>query len=481
MNILKKIRENKLASNMVYQMCYQGLALVYPLITTPVISKAFGAEVFGIYSYTYTIAYYFSLIAALGIQTHGSRLIAIYRDSKEQMRKTFWELYFVQLLCSLLSFILYAIFVILNEKVYADVSMAQGIIILTAMVDISWFFTGLEQFKTMVLRNFMIKILSLVLIFTIIHSKEDLLLYVFIMAGTNLLGQLSIWPAAISKVGCPRFSWKGSQKHMPTVLKLFLPVLALNSYALVDKTLLGLFRSMNEVGWYENTDKIIRMPINFVNAAGAVMLPRASYNISRGGDKENNEMVRRTLEFACMLIIPLIFGLIAIAEELVPWYMGDSFLPCIQYIKILSPVIFFMTISNILRMQFFIPHQMDRIYITSIVMAAAVNIFLSISLVESHGIDGVVFATICSEAVGAIFLVVNSWNNVEYIKLVPWLIVYVLCAIPMYLLVRQVGYMLGSSVISTFLQVILGMIVYMFEILIVYLLSGKKHIQFLKK
>lgn len=42
---------------------------------------------------------------------------------------------------------------------------------------------------------------------------------------------------------------------------------------------------MQEVGYYENSDKLVRMPTGLVVAACAVLLPRASYFISHG-DKE---------------------------------------------------------------------------------------------------------------------------------------------------------------------------------------------------
>lgn len=76
--------KDRLKVNILYQLSYQTLVLLYPLLTTPVISRAFGSEVYGIYGYTYSIAFYFSLIAVLGIHTYGARMVAFKRNDRRE-------------------------------------------------------------------------------------------------------------------------------------------------------------------------------------------------------------------------------------------------------------------------------------------------------------------------------------------------------------------------------------------------------------
>ena len=53
--------------NFIYNIIYQILVIILPLITAPYIARTLGAEAVGIYSYTNSIAYYFLMIAMLGI------------------------------------------------------------------------------------------------------------------------------------------------------------------------------------------------------------------------------------------------------------------------------------------------------------------------------------------------------------------------------------------------------------------------------
>ena len=51
--------------NYIYNLTYQILVTIVPLITTPYLSRVLGAESIGIYSYTLSITTYFILFGSL--------------------------------------------------------------------------------------------------------------------------------------------------------------------------------------------------------------------------------------------------------------------------------------------------------------------------------------------------------------------------------------------------------------------------------
>ena len=69
--------------NFIYNLGYQVLTFLTPLITTPYLSRVLGAEKTGLYSFSYSIAYYFVLFAMLGLNNYGNREIAKVRDDIE--------------------------------------------------------------------------------------------------------------------------------------------------------------------------------------------------------------------------------------------------------------------------------------------------------------------------------------------------------------------------------------------------------------
>lgn len=452
--------QDKLSSNIFYQMLYQGFSFLFPLLTTPLISRAFGAEVLGIYSYTYVIAFYFSLAAVLGIHNYGSRLVAIHRDNIRELKTLFNELFSLQLFCTALTVFVYLIYLSRLSDYDQTASLLQGIIIITALFDISWFFSGMEQFKLMVLRNTFIKVASLVFIYLFVHSKEDLNIYIVIMTLTGLVGQLATWPALQQSVGLPVVTIHGIKKHITQVIRLFLPVIAINAYTLIDKTFLAFFRTMNEVGYYENSERLIRMPIGLVNAASAVLLPRAAYFIAHGEGKKNNNLVIKSMKYIMMLVIPIAIGLVGIAAELVPWYLGNDFYPCINIITMLSPIIVCMSVSSILRLQYYIPNKLDTQYTVSIVSSAAINLVITGLLTYSWGIYGVICGSVVSEVFSSIYLLWGARKDLNYKGLMPILVYSLVDSMVMFIVVKKIGQLLGSGFMSNIIQIVGGFLLY---------------------
>lgn len=452
--------DKRLWKNILYQGLYQGLVVFYPILTTPLISKAFGSDVLGIYSFTYSIAYYFSIIAGLGIHTHGSRIIAINRENEKILCKQFKSLYSIQFFFSSCVLAVYVVFVLFFSDSYKETQLLQGLLIVAAMIDISWFLSGLERFKVMTLRNAAIKLCSLGLIYLLIHTKEDLNKYVLIVAGTNCLGQLSVWPVAVRFFRYKSIKLDDIKGHIIPVCKLFLPVLALNSYVLIDKVVLGIFRTINEVGYYENCDRLIRMPVGLSSAICAVVFPRAAYYVSKGENAKNDQLIMSMLRYNYIIGIPVILGLQGMASGIVPWYMGNDFLPCISYLCLLAPIIFFMITNYILRLQYFVALKRDKEYIHSILIAVMINIILNLMLVGKYGVYGVIIGSLCSEITASGYLWKKSKDELNYKALLPDIKRCLIFSIIMVIVIRVIGNHIPAGFWTSLVQIVIGIIIY---------------------
>ena len=163
----KEMYEPSVKKNYVYRLFYEILAVITPFITAPYVSRVLGADGIGIYSYTSSIMTYFTLFAALGTATYGAREIAQHRDNKIETSKLFWEIELMTVGTSLVCLIVWG-FVILFSKEYRWYYIALVPTLLGTMFDVSWFFTGLEQIKYIVLRNTICKFLGIVLLFLLV-------------------------------------------------------------------------------------------------------------------------------------------------------------------------------------------------------------------------------------------------------------------------------------------------------------------------
>ena len=89
--------------NFALTLSYNILNILIPFISTPYIARVLGAEKNGIYSYSYSVAYYFVIFAMLGLNNYGNRTIAAVRDDKEKLSKTFWDIYYMQFSLSIIT------------------------------------------------------------------------------------------------------------------------------------------------------------------------------------------------------------------------------------------------------------------------------------------------------------------------------------------------------------------------------------------
>ena len=99
--------KKSITKNYIYNMIYQALTLILPLVTTPYLSRVLGSEPIGIYSYTYSIVSYFLLFGSLGVNLYGQREIAYVSEDKKKRKKVFWEITTCRFVTMFIAIIIY--------------------------------------------------------------------------------------------------------------------------------------------------------------------------------------------------------------------------------------------------------------------------------------------------------------------------------------------------------------------------------------
>ncbi len=465
-----KIKSQSLKMNFVFQTLYQVIILVIPLVVSPYLTRALGDTSLGIYTYTYSIAYYFVLFAMLGISKHGQRVIATRKNDETALRKTFWSLYFVHSLFSVLAIALYIGFVFLFGGEYKTVYLIQIVYVVSALFDVTWLFYGLENFKSVVIRNLIIKVAECVCIFVFVKSSADLVIYTIIMSVSICAGQLVMIPQALVWVKPIKFSRQDIKEHVKPLFVLFIAVVATSLYTVFDKTLLGYMTNKENVAFYEYSNKIITVPQTVISVVATVLFPRACACLANGEVEKSQRYMNFSLHFTNIVGIGSIFGLLGVSKLFAVLYYGNEFAICGNLIMALSPVIYIVGLGAILRIQYMIPNHMDTQYILSMVLSAVTNIAVSVALIPVLGIYGTVLGTIFAELVGLVFQLIVCRKFLSIKKVVLTLIPYLVCSAVMFGAIYLVRTFLNSTWWDLILQIAVGIVVY-FALCAVYLLT----------
>ena len=451
---------SQMKKNYLYNVLYQVLILVMPLVTIPYVSRILGADGVGIYSYTYSIAYYFVLIAMLGINNYGNRTIAKNRQNKEQLSTTFWGIYSIQLIMSAIMIALYVFYALTIENRYPVVTLVQLIYVISVIFDINWFFFGMEKFKVTVTRNIIIKILSIFCIFIFVDSADDLWLYTLIMAGGTFLSQIILWPFLLREIEIPNYKKIHIKSHIKPCLVLFIPVVAVSLYKVMDKMMLGVMADISELGYYEQAEKITTFPIAFITAVGTVMLPRMSNLMSKNMIQEIRSVIGKAMDFMMFLAYPIVFGLIAVSDSFVPLYMGDSFMKSSILLSLLSVTIIFISLANAIKTGFMLPKVMDKAYATLTIVGAVVNLIINLLLIPSLQSVGACIGTIVAEFV---VMVMQLYYVRKYLPVVDYVkstMVFLLKGLVMFAMVWPIRWMNLPDIQMIVAQVVVGVAVY---------------------
>jgi len=446
--------------NFIYNIIYQILVLIIPLITAPYLSRIIGSEGIGIYSYTYSIVNYFMLITLLGVNNYGNRSIAKVRDEPEKLSKTFWSIYLLQLIMGILMLIVYLIYVLCFDNKYKTVALIQSFFIVSAMLDINWLFFGLEEFKKTITRNSFIKIGNVILVFLLIKEKNDVWKYALIMAGMTCLSQLILWGFARQKVKLSKIKWKDILKHIKPNLVLFVPVIAVSLYKIMDKIMLGSLASVSEVGLYENAEKIINIPMTIITALGTVMLPRMSNMIAKGKKDIAEKYISKSIVFVMFLSLAMCMGLIGVGYNFAPFFFGKEFTKTGILIMLLSTTLPFLSFANVLRTQYLIPQEKDKIYIKSVFLGAITNLLMNFVFIPLYGSIGACFGTIAAEFSVMFYQTMAVRKELPIKEYIINSIPFLIKAIIMLILIYPFNYLEMSSLVRLIIQVGLGCIVY---------------------
>lgn len=459
MNNSKSVTKNYL-----YNLIYQILLIIIPIITTPYVSRVLGADGVGKYSFSNSIASYFVIFASLGFGYYAQREIAKYQDNKKKQSEIFWEIIIVRSVSVLTALVVYFTVMALGvfKEEYTLLMMILSVSILAVAFDISFLFAGNEDFSKTVLTNTVVRILNVIAIFVFIKDRNDLWKYVLITVLTVLTANASL--AVYVKNYLCKIEIKSLRpiRHIKPAVILFLPTIAISVYTYLDKTMIGVITGSDfENGFYEQAEKIVKIVMTVVTSLGTVMIPRNSNAFERKDMNAIRQNIYRSVRFVLFLGIPMMIGLIAVSDNIVPWFLGDGYYKSANIMKILSVLILAIGLSNVFGLQYLIPAGEDKKFTVSVTCGAVTNFSLNLVLIRLFKSYGAAIATIVAEITVAVIMFCFIRKNISLREILKSSIKYLISGIIMFVPCFMLGRILAPSIINTFIIVFTGVVVYL--------------------
>lgn len=397
---------SKLKKNFVYVFIQQFILIGLPFLTIPYVSRVLGPDGVGLYSYSFSIVTITINVFLLGSNLYATREIAKVKDNESDLAKVFSEIVYIRIALLGIASLLYLLMCWIlfpNELIF----YLQIIHLLATFFDITWLFQGVEDFKKVVIRNVLVKLLGFGTIFIFVKNPEDILIYTVIMGLSVFVGNGLLFYKLRETVTFTKISsFVNIKKHLNQMLILFIPAFSALIYSILDKTMIGALAGTEQVGYYEQSYKIVFMLTSIMNVTGIVMLPRTSSLIAKGQMDKLHSVLMQGIRAILLISIPLSAGLILISNEFVTWFLGKAFEPSVIICMVMAPIILFKALGVVLGSWYLVPMGLNKQYTIPIVAGAVLNVMLNFMLIPYYGALGAAISTVSTEG---LIVIVQLW------------------------------------------------------------------------
>lgn len=461
------LKLNKIVKNYLYNVSYQIVVNLMPLITIPYLTRVLGASNLGIERYIESIATMFTTFGLLGLVWYSNRAIAYVRNDEKKLKKCFTEIFLMRVILLLITLCVYLAG--FRKSDYYNYYCIFIVYIVGAFLDTYWFFSGIEDMKSVVSCNYIVKFTYTILLFVLVRKPSDINTFIWLTSGANLVSALILLFKVKRYFGHFQIEGINVWQHFVPSLSLFLPQAASQLYVQCDKVMIkNLVDDISQVSFYTENERIVKTPIILATALTTVLMPRIA-NEFAVGNRENIKIYIRKA-FLCILVIllPCCVGLISVASTFVPLYLGEEFRNTYNITIMLCPCMIFIGLSGVTGIQYLVALNRIKELTISYIVAASTNIVLNYILIPELGGVGAAIGTVSAEALVLIIQYYFVRKDIGSLIEKKFLCYLVIWTILMGICVWNIGLLINKVILRLIIQVCIGCIWYFTGMLLYY-------------
>lgn len=404
--------------NYIFNLINTVSGLLFPLITFPYASRVMMADGIGHVNFYQSIIQYLTLLSCLGIPMYAIREIAKVRDDQALRDKTAVEILLLHTMLTILGYVGVAIIAATVAEVQVDIPLflILSLTIFFTAIGCEWFYQGVEDFKYITIRGLVVKVISVILLFVLVRTKDDLYWYagytVFGVLGGNIFNFFRLRKyISFSNLN---FKELHPLRHLLPALHIFALNLIISIYVQLNSIMLGFMSGDTAVGLFTAASKLSHMLLGVGSALGTAMLPRMSNLIANGEKEHFVQMYRKSMRFMVGIALPLMIGLIVTAPILIILFAGETYQDAVITLQLISPIILAISMSNVTGIQILYPMGKVNIVILTTGIGAVVNFLLNLWLIPKYAQDGAAISTTIAETAVTVSMLIIGHKSMSF-------------------------------------------------------------------
>lgn len=460
---------NKYLKNFILSSANTVMMLLFPIITFPYVSRILGPTNLGIINFAQSYGYYFTHIASFGISSYAIREVSKVRDDKEKVERVSNEIFNLNMFFSILSTLLYfcGVFFVKNFRENFVIFAIYSVVIISNFLSLDWLLQSFDDYYFSTIRNFIIRVLSVVAVFVLVKNEEDFVIYMAITCITEMGTKFST--LFYSRKNYARLRVRrcflNFKDHIKSMFTLFTFRLVNGISANLDKLMIGFMLVYSGVGVYSAGVKFILMVQPIVETVGTVLFPKI--NISANGSMEEyHKNLKLNYDLILIIGIPMAVGMFLVSGRLIPLFAGEKYEGAIAVSRIMSAMILLGPIGDMLGSKTLLIFKKDRWLLVCSSIVAVSNILLNLLFIPLWGINGAAIASILSCVVAVVTRYVFSKKIAKLSLVTPSLLKYTSFTVPFVLLYLSFRDKIDANTFWMFGFIIVCGIIYLAELLI---------------
>lgn len=396
------MRKISMKKNAVFNAVRVLMTVIFPLITFPYATRVLGVDNMGKIQFGLSIISYFSLFAALGVSFYGTREAAVLRDNKKAFSRLASEIFTINLLTTIVSYIFLAFLLFLPTELanYRELIFIQSIVIISNTIGVEWVFSAIENYFVIAMRSIVSQFVALVLLFIFVKKPDDYYLYaaisVIASAGVNIFN--FIYARRYCDIRITRKI--NIKKHIGPLFVLFSNALAVQIYINSDVVMLGLMKGDYNVGLYGVAVKIFTIVKSMINAVVAVTIPRLAFlSFKSEMEMKYRKLSSSIINSCATFVMPLLTLLFLLSDNIVVIVGGRDYAGGAMSLRILSVALVFAVMSNVFGNAILVSKKQEKKFLIATIVGAIANVVLNFVFIPLLAQDGAAITTVISEII----------------------------------------------------------------------------------
>lgn len=377
-------------------------SLVFPLIILPYVTRVLQPLGFGKVDFASSIIAIFMMLSTLGIPTYGIRLVAQHRQNNNELSGNVKQLLLLQMIGIVICYLTFFICLFFYAKMRDEklLFLVLSLSIFMNGVGIDWFFSGMEEYGYITIRNVVIQMVSICLILLLVKKPSDYIIYagisVFSSVGTNLLNLFYLknrinWRVKITFNLLP---------HIKGSIVFFVLILIGTSLTKLESIMIGSLMNYQDVGIYAAANKIIQCAIGVFTGIGMTFLPTLVELMKKDRDKFN-DILGKSIDLVYFVSVPTCVALYILAPQLIDLVVGVKYHASIEPFRILVLIIYVVTLNTVVGNQILIATHKEIYAMIPISVLAVVSPIINYILIPLYGVNGAAMSLLITSLICA--------------------------------------------------------------------------------